>query len=109
MIFHRREKRGAVPPHLRAGAPDSVAQAEFYKIDFEMMVKGSIVKRRGGEVRQFGVTVDGSTRLVTSGDTVDRATYDALLAAGAIRVPSQPQPDIPRPAKDRAEPFPDTF
>ncbi len=50
-----------------------------------MMLKGSVHKRRKGPVRQYGVTVNGSTRLVTSGDTVDRETYQALLAAGAIR------------------------
>lgn len=50
-----------------------------------MMTKGSIVKRRRETVRQFGVTVNGSTRLVTSGDTVDAATYNALLAAQALR------------------------
>lgn len=64
-----------------------------------MMVKGSVYKRRSGLVRQFGVTVDGATRLVTSGDIVDRQTYDALLAVAAIRVPrTQPtDPDLPQP------------
>jgi hypothetical protein len=50
-----------------------------------MMLKGSFCKRRKKTVRQFGVTVNGATRLVTSGDMVDRETYEALLAAGAIR------------------------
>ena len=31
------------------------------------------------------MTVNGATKLVTSGDMVDAATYDALVAAGAIR------------------------
>jgi len=55
-----------------------------------MMLKGSICNRRRQVVRQFGVTVNGSTRLVTSGDTVDTDTYKALLAAGAIR-PAPPE------------------
>lgn len=50
-----------------------------------MMLKGSIYHRRKQTVRQFGVTVNGATKLVTSGDMVDAATYDALVAAGAIR------------------------
>ena len=57
---------------------------EFFHISFEMMLKGNVVRRKSGDVRQFGVTVGGSTCLVTSGDTVDRETYDALLKAGAI-------------------------
>lgn len=61
------------------------APEEMYVIDFNMMLKGSVYKRRSGNVRQFGVTVDGATRLVTSGERVDRATYDALLDVGAIR------------------------
>ena len=61
--------------------------AQGYRIDFDMMVQGSTYKRRSGMVRQFGVTVEGATRLVTSGDVVDQPTYDALLAASAIRKP----------------------
>ncbi|HIJ74419.1 MAG TPA: hypothetical protein HPP83_09990 [Candidatus Hydrogenedentes bacterium] len=50
-----------------------------------MMLKGSVYQRRNGPVRQFGVTVRGSTRVVTSGEVVDRETYLALIAANAIR------------------------
>ena len=61
----------------------------MFRIDFDMMLKGNICKRRRELVRQFGVTVNGSTRLVTSGDLVDLDTYRALLAAGTIRpIPS---------------------
>ena len=60
-----------------------------------MMLKGSIYDRPTGRVRQYGVTVDGSTRVITSGDYVNRETYDALLKAGAIRARSEtPPPDI---------------
>ena len=59
-----------------------------------MMLKGSIYRRRKEVVRQFGVTVNGSTRLVTSGDTVDLDTYEALLAAGALRPASSRHPDV---------------
>ena len=63
-----------------------------------MMIKGSIYDRPSGRVRQFGVTVDGATKVITSGDFVDRATYEALLKAGAIRPRSEnPPPDAPQP------------
>lgn len=94
MIFRRRQKRGGAPAQVQHeqkqrkqgdGPAELPARPEFYPIEFDMMLKGSIVERRRGPVRQYGVTVNGSTRLVTSGDVVDRATYDALLAAGAVR------------------------
>ena len=67
---------------------------QLFKIDFDMMLKGSICKRGRQTVRQFGVTVGGATRLVTSGDVVDRDMYDALLKAGALRLRSGPaEPD----------------
>jgi hypothetical protein len=69
-----------------------------FPIHFDMMLKGSLVRRGKGVVRQFGVTVNGSTRLVTSGDTVDLDTYKALLAAGAIRAPDPPAAVRDRPA-----------
>jgi hypothetical protein len=61
------------------------AKGESYKIDFDMMIKGHIATRKRSKVRQYCVTVGGASRLVTSGDVVDRTTYDALLAAGAIK------------------------
>jgi hypothetical protein len=76
---------------LGSGGPGQADRR--YRIDFDMMVKGSIYKRRSGDVRQFGVTVNGATVLVTSGDVVDRATHEALIEAGAIRPP--------KPAKDQ--------
>ena len=84
MLFRKRNKR---PPST--DLPESTDRRQFYHIDFEMMLKGSIFKRRRKTVRQFGVTVNGATRLVTSGDTVDRETYDALIAAKAISPPQR--------------------
>lgn len=60
-------------------------ESGLYLIEYDMMLKGSVYRRAYGDVRQLGVTVDGKTRLVTSGDKVDRITYEALLAAGALR------------------------
>lgn len=50
-----------------------------------MMLKGRIYKRGSASVRQCGVTVRGSTRLVTSGDWVDQETYEALVECGAVQ------------------------
>lgn len=76
-----------------------------------MMLKGSLYERKGGVVRQATVTVDGATRLVTSGDRIDRRTYDALVVAGAISpvpglvpkpppavIEDQPEEELPRKA-----------
>lgn len=94
MLFRKRKKRigsagGSQDGQVsldrvvsqRALVPD---QADFIPITFEMMKKGHIIKRGRETCRQIGVTVDGSTRLVTSGDTVDRDTYEALLRAGIV-------------------------
>ena len=85
MLFRKDRKHGVVPPHKRkdAGHPD-IEAPRLYRIEFEMMKKGSMLKRRGRQIRQLGVTVDGSTRLVTSGDVVDEDTYQALLQCGAV-------------------------
>ena len=84
VLFGRRQKRGG-PPAQRFAAVSSLDQPRLHRIDYEMMVKGSVCRRRSRVVRQYGVTVNGATRLVTSGDVVDAETYNALLAAGAIR------------------------
>lgn len=91
----RRAELGRVPQR------DSEMQAphdrqQLHRIDFEMMLKGSVYRRRRGTVRQYGVTVNGSTRLVTSGDVVDDDTFHALIVAGAIR---PPQAIPPKPGK----------
>ncbi|PCJ64026.1 MAG: hypothetical protein COA73_04530 [Candidatus Hydrogenedentota bacterium] len=62
----------------------------LHLIDFDMMIKGHVYERPTGKVRQCAVTVDGATRLVTSGDKVDKATYDALVCFNAIK-PVQPK------------------
>ena len=60
-------------------------QAQRYRIDYDMMLKGNICQRNNEKARQIGVTVDGATRVVTSGNEVDRPTYEALLECGALR------------------------
>jgi len=83
MLFRRRHKRGPIAGRAPVG-PVPGQEPEFFRIDFGMMRKGSILETRRGRIRQVGVTVNGSTRLVTSGDLVDRETYGALAAAGII-------------------------
>ncbi len=68
-------------------------------ITFDMFTKGNTFDRQSGSVRQIAVTVDGATRLVTSGDYVNRETYDALVNFEAIlpidNVPKKPSPSTP--------------
>jgi hypothetical protein len=91
LLFRKRHKRGGAR-QAHPSDPDSIPERQqLFHIGYDMMLKGSLIQRRRGVVRQFGVTVNGSTRLVTSGDTVDLDTYHALLAAGAIR-PIAPEP-----------------
>jgi len=80
----RRRKRFAAPPEVRKGASGG-GTTELVYIDFDMLVKGNITRRGRTTIRQYCVTVDGATRLVTSGDTVDRKTWRALVEAGAVR------------------------
>ena len=69
-------------------------------IPFDRLLKGTVSERGGVPIRQFGVYVDGVVRLVTSGEMVDRETYDALIAARAI----EPGPDyVPEAPKDAAK------
>ncbi len=65
------------------------------RLEFDMMLRGNVIERPDGKVRQIGVTVDGSTKVVTSGDLIDRETYKALIEVGAI------QPKAPKPAPEQ--------
>jgi hypothetical protein len=55
-----------------------------HKIEFDMLLKGTLYDRSNGQVRQCAVTVNGATKLVTSGDVVGQDIYDALVEYGAI-------------------------
>ena len=70
--------------------PNTVAASSHHDTDgilipIDMMLKGNYFDRPRGKVRQCAVTIEGSTRLVTSGDKVDRETYKALLEVKAIK------------------------
>ncbi len=86
MLFGNKRRRNAVPPAQRSAAGPEPSP-EYVTITFEMMLKGAVIQRRHAEVRQVGVMVRGSIRLVTSGDTVDRETHEALIAAKIVAPP----------------------
>mgnify|MGYP007011821268 CR=1 FL=1 len=73
-----------------SGKPHSRKNPEGYLITPDMLIRGTVSMRRGKPIRQMGVTVQGSTVLVTTGDIVDQETYDALVALGAIASPHAP-------------------
>lgn len=108
MLFKRKKRHGGA--HNRGGEDDVAPRdgQELHLIEFDMMIKGSICKRPTGEVRQFAVTVNGATRVVTSGETVDQKTYEALLEDNALRLPPTPEahpssaPDAPPNESDAA-------
>ncbi len=86
MLFRKRERYRDVPPQVRGQEADLFGTAAgLIPIEFDMMLKGSLTTRKGKTIRQYCVVVDGAPRLVTSGDMVDRKTYEALLSAKAIR------------------------
>jgi hypothetical protein len=90
--------RGAFSKNEPVGGEVSTAPAprRVVRIDIDMLLKGSVYDRPSGRVKQYGVTVDGATKVITSGDFVDRDTYDALIKAGAIRpMADAPTPDAP--------------
>lgn len=104
MLFRKRDKK-PVSPQTRPGQGAGPGEQRLFPIEFDMMVKGSVFKRGRVLIRQYAVTVNGSTRLVTSGDVVDRPTYDALVKAGAIRPPEPPRTNPMGPADDPTRPF----
>jgi hypothetical protein len=95
VLFRKRQKRGSLPGARGADAAAPGNAPKLHNIDFDRMLKGSIYKRGKETVRQYGVTVRGSTRLVTSGEVVDDETYRALLDAGAIQ-PDPPPAESPQ-------------
>lgn len=108
MLFRRAKK--APPPSVRdriSSEPKfrvhdlDASAAAFAKdggavltVTFEMMKKGSVIHRRGRDVRQIVVVVDNSARVVNSGDEVSYDTYRALVKANVI----EPVPGLERDA-----------
>ena len=86
MLFGKR--RGSAPTGPHSPAYPAV-EPELYVVAYENMLKGNKVSRRGKPIRQVAVVVEGTVRLVTSGDKVDRRTYEALIGAGVLPPPGQ--------------------
>ena len=86
MLFRKRRKSGNPPQQERRAEGGSAPR--YYTVEYDQMMKGVDVMRHGRRVRQFAVMVGGNVRVVTSGDTVDLETYQALVAANAV--PSLP-------------------
>ena len=102
-----RKNRSSGKYAVPSGRDDGLERAEVFKIEFDMMTKGSVYRRRSGEeIRQMGVTVDGATRLVTRGDLVDRKTYDALLRVDALRINEREKQHEEAPEGPPADPAP---
>lgn len=96
MLFRKRVKRPEDFLFDRPSRPAQRAVPQLYRIDYDMMLKGARIMRGRAEIRQFAVMVEGSTKVVTSGETVERTVYEALIAAGAIRgddTPSDAPPE----------------
>lgn len=81
MLFGKR--RGSADTGF-GGSVFPTVEPELYVVAYENMLKGNKLVRRGKPIRQAAVVVDGTVKLVTSGDKVDRRTYDALIGAGII-------------------------
>lgn len=87
MLFRKRKRAGEPVQKGRSGRKKRQEIPGYITIEYDMLKKGADSVRHGRTVRQFGVMMHGTIQLVTSGDTVDRATYDALVAAGAVEPP----------------------
>lgn len=85
MLFRKRKKSTSSYSATYQGFPAPVSgNRETYLIEYEQMLKGAIVTRGRKKVRQCAVMVGSDIRLVTSGDTVDRDTYLAMLKSGYL-------------------------
>ena len=96
MLFKKRKRPTAVKQGGDTPGAALSATPSLYHISFEMMQKGSITSRGRTKIRQHAVMVGGHIRLVTSGDTVDRETYEALLSAGVIEGPTTDTEESPQ-------------
>lgn len=81
MLFGKRRRSAAV---RQTGLSPVSGQPEMYVVAYEQMLKGNKLSRRGRPIRQVAVVVHGTVKLITSGDAVDRKTYEALILSGAI-------------------------
>lgn len=104
VLFRKQKRYGGMPAAQLETRDKDGDSRSMYGISLDLMLKGSFHKRSGVKIRQFGVTVRGATCMVTSGDIVDQQTYDALIAAGAIRTEAAAAKDEEEKSAEAAEP-----
>lgn len=80
-------KRRSLPPTGKEGGARPAVEPELYVVAYESMQKGNKLLRKGKPIRQVAIVVEGTARLVTSGDRVDRRTFEALIGAGVLPPP----------------------
>lgn len=80
-------KRRSLPPTGKEGGARPAVEPELYVVPYESMQKGNKLLRKGKPIRQVAIVVEGTARLVTSGDRVDRRTFEALIGAGVLPPP----------------------
>lgn len=90
MLFGKRQKSVAARNPVSASTP---AQPDMFIVEYDRMLKGNKLSRRGRPIRQVAVVVHGTVTLITSGDMVDRKTYEALIAAGALAADGASMPN----------------
>lgn len=95
MLFRKRRRPGGLFGNETGPSSPAESPAESYYIDSDMMLKGVKVNRHGKPIRQHALMINGCIKLVTSGDYVDKTTYEALIAAGAIVDPRTPHVEEP--------------
>lgn len=102
MLFGRR--RESAPAVQQTTRGRGVIEPERYVVAYENMLKGNKLSRRGKPIRQVAIVVDGTVRLITSGDAVDRATYEALIGAGVLPPPGRRMQDDGLPPESLPDP-----
>ena len=93
MLFRKKNR----PPNSvrqAASGQEPVAQnpSEYIFIADDMMLKGSPGMQNGTPVKRISIVVNGMIQLISTGDTVDRDTFNALLEMGAVCPPPAREP-----------------
>ncbi|MDK1022532.1 MAG: hypothetical protein QGD90_12960 [Candidatus Hydrogenedentes bacterium] len=91
MLFRKRKSQDGKWRKFSKEDESAPQPEKLMRLEFQMMLRGNVIERPSGKVRQIGVTVEGSTKVVTSGDLIDRETYEALIRAGAIQPKAPPK------------------
>ena len=84
-MFRKRKGQAAKAGMSSKKNEEAQSGDRVMRLEYEMMLRGNVIERPEGKVRQIGVTVDGATKVVTSGDLIDHETYKALIQVGAIQ------------------------